>query len=87
MLRKALITAAAVFLTVDAIYEDQVDDFDWLKTNIGHVSQAVYAPVSPKSVYCATHQKAIAKLSTKDGVLKWRQLIPEGKMEYLYVYV
>ena len=64
---------------VHAIFEDQIGEFDWLKENIGRVEHAVHSKSSPKSVYVMSReQNVVAKLATKDGRMRWRQLIPQG---------
>ncbi|CAH8442657.1 unnamed protein product [Heterobilharzia americana] len=65
---------------VSAIYEDQVNVFDWLQKYTGKVrySKIRFDGYTPKSYYIGSELNVISSVSLKDGSLAWRQVLEEG---------
>lgn len=76
-----------------AIYEDQAGLLDWKVEHLGKVSAVAYgggdkrnhASVvrgTSRAVYVATDERsrAIARIDSKNGGIKWRQVLHEGML-------
>ncbi|RLN13818.1 hypothetical protein BBJ28_00017269, partial [Nothophytophthora sp. Chile5] len=88
-----LVAALALCLgAASALYEDQAGEFDWSAENLGRatsvvfggsVSRGPHSMVSrgtTRAVYVATddRSRALARLDSKSGEIKWRRVFPEG---------
>ncbi|XP_018323035.1 ER membrane protein complex subunit 1 [Agrilus planipennis] len=62
-----------------ALYEDQVDKFDWKQSYIGKIEFANLD--SLKKIIVATEENVIASLNLKNGQIVWRQVL-ENPLEH-----
>lgn len=58
-----------------ALHEDQRGKFDWHKRFIG-IPKFVFHNLNDKNIIVGTESNVIASLSTRDGSILWRQLLP-----------
>ena len=70
-----------------ALYEDQVDLFDWRQQYVGKVKFAYFDQYSHNSrrAWVATHSNVIAALNARTGSIIWRKVFEEknGKVDSL----
>lgn len=62
--------------TIDCLYEDQKGKFDWHKKFIG-IPKLVYYE-DKNNLIIGTESNVVASVSSEDGSIMWRQLLPPG---------
>ncbi|OQR81307.1 hypothetical protein THRCLA_11841, partial [Thraustotheca clavata] len=83
-MRVAVAAVAALVGFSNAIYEDQVGEFDWHRAGLGEVMHASLPSKSSssyhltKGMYVASEANVLAKLDMKTSVIEWRQVLPEN---------
>lgn len=70
---------ASLALSVNAIYEDQVDDLDWNQKFVGKVkySKLKFDGTIPKNYFVGSELNVISSINLKDGSIVWRQVLDE----------
>lgn len=73
---------------VQALYEDQVGEFDWTVENLGRANVVVFGGSdkrgalrgSARAMYVVSDERsrALARVDSKTGAIKWRRLFGEG---------
>uniref|UniRef100_F1KV51 ER membrane protein complex subunit 1 n=1 Tax=Ascaris suum TaxID=6253 RepID=F1KV51_ASCSU len=70
-----------VFITADAIFEDQVGKFDWRQQHIGCPYQIHFdrsKSVKSDFIFVSTEANVLAALRSNTGSIAWRQLMEEN---------
>ncbi|XP_018647688.1 hypothetical protein Smp_003340 [Schistosoma mansoni] len=70
---------ASLALSVNAIYEDQVDVLDWNQKFVGKVkySKLKFDGTIPKNYFVGSELNVISSINLKDGSIVWRQVLDE----------
>ncbi|CAI2722726.1 unnamed protein product [Schistosoma spindalis] len=70
---------ALIALSVNAIYEDQVDVLDWNQKFVGKVkySKLKFDGTTPKNYFVGSELNVISSINLKDGSIVWRQVLDE----------
>ncbi|CAH8434876.1 unnamed protein product [Schistosoma haematobium] len=70
---------ALLALSVNAIYEDQVDVLDWNQKFVGKVkySKLKFDGTTPKNYFVGSELNVISSINLKDGSIVWRQVLDE----------
>nr|XP_020493803.1 ER membrane protein complex subunit 1 isoform X1 [Labrus bergylta] len=82
------LTFIALYINVDAVFEDQVGKFDWRQQYVGKARFSNFDQhvQSSKKVLVATENNVFAALNTRTGELFWRHVDktgPEGNIDAL----
>lgn len=78
-MRTALIGLLLLAASAAAIYQDQAGQYEWLRQHVGRVKLAQLATRPRQRLVVASEAGVVAALSTKDGALLWRRVLPEGQ--------
>ncbi|CAH8434529.1 unnamed protein product [Schistosoma mattheei] len=70
---------ALLALSVNAIYEDQVNVLDWNQKFVGKVkySKLKFDGTTPKNYFVGSELNVISSINLKDGSIVWRQVLDE----------
>ena len=63
-----------------AMFEDQADNIDWYRQNLGRAAHALFLSASTQRLaIIATESSVLAALDLRSGGIAWRQVLPEGE--------
>ena len=63
-----------------AMFEDQADNIDWYRQNLGRAAHAPFLSASTQRLaIIATESSVLAALDLRSGGIAWRQVLPEGE--------
>lgn len=73
------------FACSQALYEDQINKFDWKKEYIGKITDVTYenSLSISKNLFVITEEDVVASLSSKNGQINWRHLMDENMVKVL----
>ena len=63
-----------------AMFEDQADNIDWYRQNLGRAAHALFLSASTQRLaIIATESSVLAALDLRSGSIAWRQVLPVGQ--------
>eukprot|EP00164_Ancoracysta_twista_P006603 GFYU01009223.1.p1 GENE.GFYU01009223.1~~GFYU01009223.1.p1 ORF type:complete len:973 (-),score=330.11 GFYU01009223.1:216-3134(-) len=73
-----LVAGIALLAPVNALYEDQVGNFDWNQHYVGKVVETAFLMARRSKVFVSTESGAVASVNAS-GDLSWRFVLPDGE--------
>ena len=63
-----------------AMFEDQADNIDWYRQNLGRAAHAIFLSANTQRLaIIATESSVLAALDLRSGSIAWRQVLPVGE--------